>query len=232
MLSFLATAIALGIAGFDPLGSVVLIGALGLGVRRSGVAVLTLVSIGTSLILGLLGVVGAGALAHRLHLRHHPVPHEVWVVIALAVGVALVAWAVVRFVRGGALELDEGSSHRPRSASAAALAVSGLVVGLSSLADPAFWAMLVHASQLHHHRRLAPLEAAIWVLCSHSLLVVLAILDLVGGHVWVSRLVTDLQTRHGARIRTGLSALIAALGLLVLVDAGVALATGSWLVEI
>ena len=79
MLSFLAAAFALGIAGFDPLGSFVLLAALGLGVRRRGVVMVLLTSVGTSAIFGVAGVLGLGALLTRLGIHGLHVPHLVWV---------------------------------------------------------------------------------------------------------------------------------------------------------
>lgn len=228
VLSFLAAALALGIAGFDPLGSFALLAALGLGVRRRGVLLLAGTSVGTSTVLGVAGVLGLAALLDSLGLRHLHVPHPVWLWTVGLLGIAFLVWAVVRMVRGSAPGKEpEEASATPRSSSMGALATSGLLVGLSSLIDPAFWAMLVHASNLPH-RSWAIIESLIWVACSHSLLIVLVVAYLLGGPQRVDRLVTSVKEDHAVAVSRGVSALLAAFGLLLIVDVAVAVTTGQW----
>ncbi|MGK2351000.1 hypothetical protein [Cutibacterium sp. V947] len=232
MLSFLAAAFALGIAGFDPLGSFVLLAALGLGVRRRGVVILVLTSVGTSAIFGVAGVLGLGALLARLGIHGLHVPHLVWVWLVAILGVAFVSWGVWRLRPGAATkELDENTSAAPRSTEPGALAVSGLLVGLSSLVDPAFWAMLVHAAHLPH-ASWAVVESLIWVACSHSLLIVLVAAYLVGGPDRVTRVVTSIREDHAVAAHRGISALLAAFGVLLLADVIGVLATGQWFFEL
>ena len=232
MLSFLAAAFALGIAGFDPLGSLVLLAALGLGVRRRGVVTLLVTSVGTSAGFGIAGVLGLGALLTRFGVHGFHVPHVVWVCLVTVLGVVFVAWAAWRS-RPGAPTKDFGgdTSAAPRSTAPRALAVSGLLVGLSSLIDPAFWAMLVHAAHLPH-QSWAVVESLIWVACSHSLLIVLVIAYLIGGPDRVASMVTGIRESHAVAVRRGISALLAAFGILLLADVIGVVATGQWFFEI
>ncbi|MSS46364.1 DUF4175 domain-containing protein [Cutibacterium sp. WCA-380-WT-3A] len=232
MLSFLAAAFALGIAGFDPLGSFVLLAALGLGVRRRGVVTLLATSVGTSAIFGIAGVLGLGALLTRLGIRELHVPHLVWVWLVAILGLAFIAWAAWRLRPGAATQTFDGdTSAAPRSTAPRALAVSGLLVGLSSLIDPAFWAMLVHAAHLPH-RSWAVVESLIWVACSHSLLIVLVIAYLVGGPDRVASVVTGIREDHAVAVHRGISALLAAFGAVLLADVIGVMATGQWFFEI
>ena len=232
MLSFLAAAFALGIAGFDPLGSFVLLAALGLGVRGRGVVMVLLTSVGTSAIFGVAGVLGLGALLARLGIHGLHVPHLVWVWVVAILGVAFLGWAAWRLRPGVATkELDEDTSAAPRSTAPGALAVSGLLVGLSSLIDPAFWAMLVHAAHLPHVSW-AVTESLIWVVCSHSLLIVLVIAYLIGGPDRVTRMVTSIREDHAVAVHRGISAMLAAFGGLLLADVIGVLTIGQWFFEL
>lgn len=234
MLGLLASAFALGIAGFDPLGSAVLLAALGLGVKRRGVLTLLLCSLGTSLVLALVSILGLNALVKTIDIHRPHIPHEVWLVLAVAVGLALLIWALFTLFRSPASDQDLGQSTgaaKPRSASPAALAVSGLLVGLSSLADPAFWAMVVDTSRWSS-TSWRVIEAVIWVALSHSLLIVLVVVYFVVGGHRVEQLVEKVGTRHRAAIRRGMAILAGILGILFLVDAGFVLVTGRWLLKI
>ncbi|WCC79785.1 hypothetical protein O6R08_10005 [Cutibacterium equinum] len=232
MLSFLAAALALGIAGFDPLGSFVLLAALGLGVKRRGVVILLLTSVGTSAIFGVAGVLGLGTLLARLGIHGLHVPHVVWVWLVAILGAGSLGWAAWRLRPGAATqELDEDTSAAPRSTAPGALAISGLLVGMSSLIDPAFWAMLVHAAHLPH-ASWAVVESLIWVACSHSLLIGLVIAYLLGGPGRVTEMVTSIREDHAVAVHRGISALLAACGCFLLADVTGVLATGQWFFQL
>lgn len=168
----------------------------------------------------------------RLGVHGFHVPHVVWVCLVTVLGVVFVAWAAWRS-RPGAPTKDFGgdTSAAPRSTAPRALAVSGLLVGLSSLIDPAFWAMLVHAAHLPH-QSWAVVESLIWVACSHSLLIVLVIAYLIGGPDRVASMVTGIRESHAVAVRRGISALLAAFGILLLADVIGVVATGQWFFEI
>lgn len=242
----LAAALALGIAGFDPLGSVVLVAALGLGARRAGVIALGGVSVGTSLLLALAGTFGLTELARRMGIHPPHIPHPVWLVAVAAVGLALVIWGIVYLRQrstppgsgddgvdgdGGepeqATDQRAGGRARPRSSSARALALSGLLVGLSSLADPAFWAMVVHAARWTR-RSWTITEALIWVVCSHSLLITLVVVYLAVGATRVEHLVGEVTGSHATAVRRIVGIAAAGFGVVLMIDVAVAMTTGSW----
>lgn len=235
MIHLLIGALALGIAGFDPLGSVALVAALGLGAGRRGVVSLGAAAVLTSEVFALAGPLGLAALGREAGIHPPHVPHPVWLAAVALVGAGLVIWALIygrRRSSAGDPDADSrtGSAGRarPRSGAAPALALSGLIVGLSSLADPAFWAMVVHAARWPT-AGWAALEATIWVVCSHSLLIVLVVGYLAAGPARVGRLVDDVMNRHALAVRRTVAVVAGLFGALLLVDAGVAVATGSWL---
>lgn len=226
MIHLLIGALALGIAGFDPLGSVALVAALGLGAGRRGVVALGAAAVLTSEVFALAGPLGLAALGREAGIHPPHVPHPVWLVAVALVGAALVIWALV-YPRLQTRKEEPGRA-RPRSGAAPALALSGLIVGLSSLADPAFWAMVVHAARWPR-ASWAALEASIWVVCSHSLLIVLVVGYLAAGPARVGRLIDDVLNRHALAVRRTVAVVAGLFGALLLADAGVAVATGSWL---
>jgi MFS family permease len=205
VLGLLAPAFALGIAGFDPLGSAVLLAALGLGAKRRGVLTLAVCSVGTSLVLALASIFGLDALATTIGIHPPHIPHAVWLALAAAVGLGLLIWALFLLFRSpSGDEEPKAGAAKPRSASPGALAFSGLLVGLSSLADPAFWAMVVDASRWSR-TSWRVIEALIWVICSHSLLIALTVAYFAVGGQRVEQLVEKVgywsQSRHSARDR-------------------------------
>lgn len=234
MLGLLAPAFALGVAGFDPLGSAVLLAGLGLGAKRRGVLALAVCSVGTSLVLALASIFGLAAVATRMGIHPPHVPHVVWLVLVAVVGLALLIWALYMLCTSPRDRDGSGPSAGragPRSAGAGALAFSGLLVGLSSLTDPAFWAMVVHAARWPR-ASWRVIESLIWVACSHSLLIFLVVMYLLVGAERVENLVRSVGTRRWAAIRRGAAVVAGVLGILMLVDVGVALATGEWLVSV
>lgn len=223
-------ALALGIAGFDPLGSLVLLAGLGLGVRRRGVIALGAAAVLTSEVLALAGALGLAEAARASGIHPPHVPHLVWLVLVAAVGLGLVVWALY-YIRPHQSGEEDAGRAKPRSGAASALALSGLLVGLSSLIDPAFWAMVVHAGRWPRADWSA-LEATIWVLCSHILLIVLVICYLTVGEQRVRRIIDDVMNVHALAVRRTVSIFAGLFGLVLLADAGAAVATGSWLFTI
>lgn len=231
MIHLLIGALAFGIAGFDPLGSVVLVAALGMGAGRRGILSLGTTAVLTSEVLALAGPLGLAALAREAGIHPPHVPHPVWLAAVALAGAGLVIWGLIFGLRQPGTEqpgTEQPGRARPRSAAAPALALSGLLVGLSSLADPAFWAMVVHAARWPR-ADWAVLEASIWVVCSHSLLIVLVACYLAVGPQQVGRLVDDVMGRHAVAVRRCVAVVAVAAGVLLLADAAAALATGSWL---
>lgn len=225
MLRTVLTAAALGIAGFDPLGVVALVAALALGASRRAVAVLTAVTLASTALFGILPALVLGPAVDRLwHLVHH-IGHQVWGALVLGVGVGLLAWAVWRVLHPATGGHEEGRT--PKSTGVAAMATTGVLVGLSAFIDPAFYAGIVFAAGQHHVVQKV-LVVLVWVAMSQSALIVVAAAALLGLYGPVSRLVVAVQTRWARAIALTLTVLLVAFGIFCLVQ-GIAELRGDWI---
>src|ERR671911_1506495 len=144
MMTLLLTALALGLAGLDPAGALVVAGALAAGARE-----------GPVVLFGLVVLVGTVVLGTTLSLTVGPRVAEIdWSVFApgdrtvafveALLGVGLVCWGVVRARRPTA------HAPKPRSARGTgpiALVGAGLLFALSAVFDPTFVALMVIAGR-------------------------------------------------------------------------------------
>lgn len=209
-----ATAIALGVAGFDPLGALSLVAAMAMGARRRAVAVMTASILGTTLLVGVVPALVAGSEAQHLVDLLGRLGHRVGSAALGVVGLALLAWGLWRLLHPSAH--DDQETARVRSVTSSAVALTGVLVGLSALIDPAFYASVLYAAT-RAHRAETVLVMALWTLTSHSLLVVLGVAALLGAYEPVHRLVDAARTRWGAQFSRALGlALVAAGAALVL----------------
>src|ERR687893_70521 len=143
-MTLVLTAFALGLAGLDPAGALLVAGALAAGAREGHVA-----------LFGLVVLVGTVVLGTTLSLTVGPRIAEIdWSVFApgdrsvafveTLLGVGLVCWGVVRARRPTA------HAPKPRSAGGTgpiALVGAGLLFALSAVFDPTFVALMVIAGR-------------------------------------------------------------------------------------
>lgn len=222
----------LGIAGFDPVGAITFVAAAALGVNRRRLGLFTLTAVGTSAILSVAAPLGLGGVIRQLthRLPHHATRGEVSIAF-LAAGVILLGWGLWRLVRhaGRSIPTDESdaansTAHAPKSLSTTGMLVSGFLVGLSSLADPAWYAMVAFASGLRH-----PYEAVIvgvgWTILSHILLIVFALSLVFGWYEPVHRKLENLRRRWAPQLNALATWALIVAGLVGVVLGWVRLAT-------
>lgn len=206
--------IALGVAGFDPLGALVLIGAMALKARRRAILVLLVSTVGTTLLLALVLSSTLGRWVTELLRRIREPGHLVRGGLVVAVGVASVAWGVWRLGR-------PTPAHRTKTqravASPAALGLFGLGVGLSALIDPAFYGLVVLAGGMPSwlHRLGACL---LWVLLSQIALIVLSIAVFVGAFDRALALIERARTNWVPNLSVFASWTLVVVGVLALVE--------------
>lgn len=222
------TALALGVAGFDPLGVVALIAAMALRARRAGVVALMLSTWVSTVIFGVVPALLLGPAVFRAtHALRH-VGHRVWGPLVVAIGVALLVWAVWRTLHPTepATDADAGRAA-PRSASPGALTVTGLLVGLSAFIDPAFYAGVAYAAHQPHAWQ-SVLVMVLWVSVSQSALIVVGLATLLGLYEPVHRVIVDVQTRWARPLGWVATAAIALAGIFCVVQ-GIAEWHGHWM---
>jgi hypothetical protein len=220
------TAFALGLAGLDPAGALVVAGALAAGAREGHVA-----------LFGLVVLVGTVVLGTTLSLTVGPRIAEIdWSVFApgdrtvafveTLLGVGLVCWGVVRARRPTA------HAPKPRSARGTgpiALVGAGILFALSAVLDPTFVALTVIAGRDGSFWS-AAVAHSVWVLVSQGPLVLVLGAMAGGKHkgvvIWFRSLWSRLRPAIG-RLVTGAVLFV---GAFFLLDAGWWFVTGELLV--
>jgi hypothetical protein len=224
VLELALTALGLGLAGIDPAGLLIALGALAAGVRErvvvgfAAAVVLGTAVLGTALSLTLgqeLQDVDWGALLP---------PDRLGAVLEVFIAVGLLAWAVVRVRR------PEARPARPRRASRSGTALlgAGALFAASAPLDPTFVGLVVVAGRAEEPAAVAAAHL-LWILVSQVPLVALAVAVLLRRHgravAWLQR-VTPRMRPLLARLAT--AGLVVA-GLVLAVDAGWWFVTGRFL---
>lgn len=224
MRRFWVPLLVLGAAGFDPVGAFTFVGAAALGAARRNLALLALTSVLTTWVFSMAAVLGLGDAIHSLlqHVHLHPTHQQTsW---ALLVGGAiLLGWGIVRVVRMLVARPDVASNvapdagkHRegrtPRSLNASGMATAGLLVGITTLVDPAWYAMVAFASTLDSTTK-SIIAGTAWTAMSHVLLIILGLSLLFGWYEALDRLLVLARTRWQRPISLAISALLLAGGL-------------------
>lgn len=202
--------IALGVAGFDPFGALIVAACRALGAsRRAALAFLA-----TSLIIPLGVAVLAGHLVGPTEAAIRPwlhAPAPAWTVVRILAGIGLMVWATWRLGRPPA----EKPLRTPREISAWAMTTAGLGFGATVLLDPAYYAAIAVVAHLHPWLRAGLL--VVWFAVAQIALIGLVIVDLIwpradfGGRLqrlWhrtsprISRVVTLAALLAGATLVT------------------------------
>jgi hypothetical protein len=215
LIELLLTAIGLGIAGLDPIGALVAIGALGSGVRERFV-----------IAYGLIGIVGTAALGTVLSLLVGTRLAEIdwsfldsgdrfWAIGEAVVGAGLLAWAVRRIFRPAASDAEP----KKHSAGEIALIATSVVFIISAVLDPTFVGLVMLAGRDGQVLD-ASLAHLAWILVSQSPLVLVTGAIATGKH---GSFVVQFQKWWG-KIRPAVAwvgtALAFVAGAVLLVDAG------------
>lgn len=217
MLHIVLGSLALGLAGFDPLGIVALIAAMALGAKRRGILALMLSVVVSTFVFGLVPALTLGPSVWQLSRAMGRVSHTVWGPLTIAVGLAVVAWGILRLWRRPAIVLDDEPTLAPRSTSTGALALTGLLVGLSAFIDPAFYGIIVLAAHQTN-----PVTCAwmilLWIMGSHCALVVVGLAALLGLHEPVSRWIQHVRTRWASPLVLAGSIALVGIGVCCIVE--------------
>ena len=210
MLKLFAGVLGLGIAGFDPLGFAALMAAVTLGAKRRAVAVLLVTAVSVTFITGVLLSFGLGALVPRLlELVPYRPTSATWGAVFSVAGASLFGWGLLR-LRASAPSVQP-HGVKVRQASTAAMATTGLLVGISAMIDPPFYAMALLVSNAPNLGLRLGLVLT-WTLLSHIALVVAVIAVLSGALVPLQSLLERLRGRFARYRRPAASVLLMLLG--------------------
>lgn len=177
MVELLVAAFGLGIAGLDPVGGLIAVGALSGGTRERAVVAYGLAVILTTAVFGTVLSLTIGSRLAEIDWGFLNSGYEFWALGEAAVGVGLLVWAIRRILSPA----DEGDKPRKRGMSTVALLGTGIVFGLSAITDPTYVAMVVIAGREGTVLDVSLAHLA-WILVSQSPLVVIIGAVLTGRH--------------------------------------------------
>lgn len=221
---FLLVVAALGVAGFDPLGALLVAGALVLGASRRSALIFLLTSavvpIGLAMLAGRVLRPVLATVESWLRL-----PASIWSAVSLVVGAGLIGWGLVRARRGVVVRPE-----RPlRAASASAMAGAGFWFGFTVLLDPAYYAVMAVVAR--HPEPLTRLTAlVIWFVVAQWLLIALVVGAWVGDAGRAANRLRGLWRRAAPTISRMVTIAAFVVGLALVADGVWYLATGRFLV--
>jgi hypothetical protein len=226
MMTLLLTALALGLAGLDPAGALVVAGALAAGAREGHVVLFGLVVLVGTVVLGTTLSLSVGPRVAEIDWSMFAPGDRTVAFVEALLGVGLVCWGVVRARR------PTVRAPKPRSARGTgpiALVGAGILLALSAVLDPTFVALTVITGRDGSFWS-AVVAHSVWVLVSQGPLVLVLGAMAGGKHkgvvAWFGSLWSRLRPAIG-RLVTGAVLLV---GAFFLLDAGWWFVTGELLV--
>jgi hypothetical protein len=226
----LLTAFALGLASLDVTAALVATGAVGAGARDRAlvvfgcVCVLGTVVFGTALSL----VVGPrlAGIGWEALLPHDPTEDRVAASVEVIVGLALLAWGIVRARRPAT---RPPKPRAPRGLGLVSLGGAGMLFALAAISDPAFVSLVVIAGRAERFWSVVAAHST-WTLVSHTPLILVLAFAVGGGRERVEVWVRTRWARISplvVRLVTGVALLA---GALFLLDAAWWYLTGTFLI--
>lgn len=216
--------IALGIAGLDPVGALLGVGALANGTRRVPVIMYGLAIIVATVATGTVLSLTAASLSFNIDWSFTMIPDPVWSIGQLAVGVALL-W--LGFRRWNARN-DEEESEPKRSRGPIALIGLGLLLGVTAPTDPTFLAVTVLAGKSEDVLAIVAAHS-FWILISQLPLTVLVVALVFNKHHAVVQRIQTGWKRVRPYFTHTITALVSVIGIVLLVDVGWWIISGQWM---
>lgn len=217
----------LGVAGVDPIGVLLVMAALGAGVKKRAVIGFgVMVLIGT-VVLGVMLSMLFGASVMAIVNALKQLPDVIWAVVDAVVVAMLWGWAARRvYARKKPQKPDYTKKWLSRG-----MVMVGVLFILSMLVDPSYLALIAAAGH-QRHIGLAALAHGMWILVSQLPLFVLLVAVIFNKHKPVVARMKAIQERYGQRISWSVTGVIIIVGAIFAVDLGSFLVSGKWLFAI
>lgn len=226
MIELILTALGLGVAGLDPAGALIAVGALGGGARERHVIAYGIVAIAGTVLLGTIISLAVGPRIADFDWSFLVPEDRTSAFIEMGLGIVLAAWGILRARRPS---VHAPKPRSPRGTGPLALISLGVLFALGAILDPTFVSLVVIAAQDGSFWTIVAAHS-IWILLSQSPLVLLLVAMAGGKHeqaaVWF-RSWWDRLRPAVSRIVTGAVIMV---GVFLLVDAGWWFVTGEFLV--
>ena len=223
----IALSLALGLAGIDILGAIIVIAAASAGVRKPSIVLFTLIVFLGTILLGTLLSVFVGSSVESIARYINQLPDLVWVCIESVLLAGLVMWAVKRlsFTPKPHNNKTKASSWLKRG-----LIVTALLFVISTLLDPSYLGLIGVAG---HNGNLTVIITShtIWILVSQITLFIAAIAVLLDRHKPLALWAKRFYDKHRRTISIVLTGTILIAAAFIAIDLSAYLFTGSWLSE-
>lgn len=226
MIEYLAAQFGLGLAGFDPIGALLVAGALAGGASRRAVLAFAVSCLLLTLALGAGLSYALGPLLENAASTLH-IADQWWLLIELVVAAVLCAWGIRRIRnRSGRRSAD---SPRPvRGVGAVAMAISGALWGVAAATDPTFYASALLAGR--RDVLLMIVGIVLWYAVSQLPLHVLTGAVLAGKHHRAIQWLRQVTERWAGPVRRMITVLIFTGAALLVADAAAFVVTDDFLI--
>lgn len=218
------TAVVLGVAGIDPAGLLLALGALAAGARERTVLIFTAIVIAGTAILGTFLTLTVGQRLQALDWASVLPPDWLGATIEALLAIALLGWAALRIRR------PEARPPRPakKGGTGGALLGGGVLFALSAPLDPTFVGLVVLAGRGDSVAAVASAHTA-WIVVSQLPLVALAVAVLLRRHDRAVAWLRDFMPRARPFLAILGTAALALAGAVMALDATWWIVTGSFL---
>ena len=214
MLELVFASLALGLAGIDPAGLVIALGALAAGAReRTVIGFALIVVLGTAL-LGTALTLTVGLQLQQFDWSSLLPPDWLGAVVELALASSLLVWALIRLRR----PLARPPRPSRRSRSGVALLSAGVLFALSAPLDPTFLGLVLLAGREDHVVAVVSAHL-IWIVVSQLLLVILVLAIMLRRHARAVAWLQNLMPRARRGLATVGTGALAVVGAVLAIDA-------------
>ncbi len=228
MIAFLLAVLTLGVAGLDPLGALLMAGALAGGATRKGVGAFVAAAAGTTVALGVACSLLLAPFIDRLAAAMANTPDLVWLAVELGLAVVLLVWGIRRLRAGVSKEKPQKKTRSLIDTSV--LLGAGVMFGISALTDPTYYGVIVLAGR-DEPIWLVVIAHLLWFAVSQAPLLALTIAAAKGSHVRLAQKLQGYWEQWRPAINRILTVILFVGAVYLMIDCGFYLATGAFLIE-
>ncbi len=196
-MQLLVNIIGLGLLGLDPVAAIMVASAIAVGTTRSKIFLFTLVFLlGTTFLGVALSMMGQTAIDFlQAFIPDHLSP--LWAILNLIIIIVIIAWLTTHFVQRTHPKPDK--PPRKTLASTWQCVSAALLLALSALSDPTFYAVIVIAAKMHTVFAMAVIHF-LWILISQIPLIVVVGAYHLNAHKTLLHYSARIWTMHQQKI--------------------------------
>lgn len=217
----------LGILGLDPIAAIIVASAIAAGVKEYKIFLFAISSLICTVTLGVtLSLLGQKATSNH-HLVIPDSTSPLWATLSVLIATTIIIWLIIRFTKRNRPRKKRKQPKQLGGRLWQPLLV-GLIFSLSSLSDPAFYAIVVVATETHNIFATIGLHT-LWVFVAQLPLIALVAAFHFNFHNKLLRVSDKLWHTHRRKMNTALYVTAIILVLLLLTDTLAYLLVGRYL---